>query len=406
MTTKTLIPGANHPIPRDILTITVQLSPPTVSGAEVDISAFLLNASGKVRGDDDMVFYGQPRPGKGDVALSGSGVGEATFTVNLPQLSADVEKIAFTATIHENKKSFAAFTSLTVKVQDASGECLLAAVLPARDMIESALILGEIYLRQGQWKFRAVGQGFTGGLRPLAEHFGVEVRVSDAPVTTAPVVQSSSTPVPSPVSLTKFTLDKSRSTVSLNKKSAGFGEIRINLNWHKGDPSTPKTGLMGGLFGKQVQNVDLDIGCLYEMQNGAVGVIQALGNQFGALQQAPFIALQKDDRTGASADGEWLHINGLHWSDFKRILIYAFIYQGSPNWAATDGVVTLYVPDEPPLEIRLTEGSKGLNTCAIVLLENVAGGLKVNREVQYFSGQKPMDKHYRWGLNWQAGTKN
>ncbi|NOT85196.1 MAG: tellurium resistance protein TerA [Methylococcaceae bacterium] len=399
MATKTLIPGANHPIPRDILTITVQLSPLTVSGAEVDISAFLLNASGKVRGDDDMVFYGQPRPGKGEVALSDSGVGEATFTVNLPQLSADVEKIAFTATIHENKKSFAAFTSLIVKVQDATGECLLAAVLPATGMIESALILGEVYLRQGQWKFRAVGQGFTGGLRPLAEHFGVEV--SDAPV-----VQSIPTPAPSPVSLTKFTLDKSKPTVSLDKKSAGFGEIRINLNWHKGDPSTPKTGLMGGLFGKQTQNVDLDIGCLYEMQNGAMGVIQALGNQFGTLQQVPFIALQKDDRTGASADGEWLHINGQHWHDFKRILIYAFIYQGSPNWAATDSVVTLYVPDEPPLEIRLTEGAKALNTCAIVLLENVAGGLKVNHEVQYFSGQQPMDKHYRWGLNWQAGVKN
>ena len=104
MVTMTLVPGANHPIPSENITITVQLFPSMVSGAEVDISAFLLTAGGKVRGDGDMVFYGQPSPGKGDVALSGSGTGNATFTLNLTRLDADIEKIAFTATIHENKK--------------------------------------------------------------------------------------------------------------------------------------------------------------------------------------------------------------------------------------------------------------------------------------------------------------
>lgn len=391
MVTMTLVPGANHPIPIENITITVQLFPSMVSGAEVDISAFLLTAGGKVRGDGDMVFYGQPSPGKGDVALSGSGTGNATFTLNLTRLDADIEKIAFTATIHENKKTFAAFTHLTVNVQDSQGKKLLEAILPATGMIESALILGEVYLRQGQWKFRAVGQGFAGGLQPLAEHFGI--KISPAPIAALPIPHLN--PVAKTISAAKLTLDKSMPMLSLDKKPEGFGEISIQLTWHKGDPNPKKPGLMGSLFGTKTKGIALNMGCFYQMQNGTVGVIQALDNQFGALQQEPYIVLTGDDQNDAHIAGEWLRINGQYWSDFKRILLYAFISEGVPNWVETDAVVTIYVPNETPLEIRVSDGSSALNTCAILLLENIAGALQVNREVRYFSGHKAMDKHYR-----------
>ncbi|OQX02362.1 MAG: tellurium resistance protein TerA, partial [Thiothrix lacustris] len=78
---------------------------------------------------------------------------------------------------------------------------------------------------------------------------------------------------------------------------------------------------------------------------------------------------------------------------------------GAPNWAKTDGIVTIYVPNEPPLEIRLTEGGNSLGMCAVVLLENVNGALQVNREVRYFKGHQEMDQTYRWGLNWRSGSK-
>ena len=123
------------------------------------------------------------------------------------------------------------------------------------------------------------------------------------------------------------------------------------------------------------------------------------------MAENPYIELKGDDRTGAVTEGEWLRINGLHWSQFKRILIYAFIYEGVPNWAKTDGVVTIYVPNEAPLEIRLTEGASSLGMCATVLLENSNGALKVNREVRYFRGHQEMDKAYHWGLRWSAGSK-
>ncbi|OQX12142.1 MAG: tellurium resistance protein TerA [Thiothrix lacustris] len=397
-----LVAGANCPVPREKLHVEVLLSPAQVSGAEVDISAFVLTATGKVRGDDDMVFYGQPRPGNGSVAFVGNSAGRAEFNVDLPNLLAGTEKIAFTATIHENRTNFGAFTSLQVTVKNVAGQAVLQATLPAKGMVESALILGELYLRQGQWKFRAVGQGFAGGLKPLAEHFGVEI--SDPTPAVAPPV----TPAPAkkPISLSKVTLDKAKPRVSLEKKTEGFGEIRINLNWNReNQPAAKSGGLLGGLFGGGNKGVDLDVGCLYEQRDGTISAIQALGNRFGAFRSDPYIELKGDDRTGAISEGEWLHINGQHWQTLKRVLVYAFIYEGAPNWAKTDGVVTIYVPNEPPLEIRLTEGGNSLGMCAVVLLENVNGALQVNREVRYFKGHQEMDQAYRWGLNWRAGSK-
>jgi tellurite resistance protein TerA len=405
MSVTQLVAGANCPVPPEKLQVEVTLSPAQVSGAEVDISAFALTGNGKVRGDDDMVFYGQPRPGNGSVAFVSNAAGRAEFSIDIPKLLATTEKIAFTATIHENRKTFGAFTSLQVTVKNAAGQAVLVATLPATGMVESALILGELYLRQGQWKFRAVGQGFAGGLKPLAEHFGVDI--SDSPAAPAPAAAPPPpAPAKKPISLSKVTLDKAKPRVSLEKKTEGFGEIRINLNWNRGNaPAAKSGGLLGGLFGGGNKGMDLDVGCLYEQRDGTISAIQALGNRFGSLRSDPFIELKGDDRTGAISEGEWLHINGQQWQTFKRILVYAFIYEGAPNWAQTDGVVTIYVPNEPPLEIRLTEGGNSLGMCALVLLENLNGTLQVNREVRYFKGHQEMDQAYRWGLNWRAGSK-
>ena len=405
MSVTQLVAGANCPVPREKLHVEVLLSPAQVSGSEVDISAFVLTATGKVRGDDDMVFYGQPRPGNGSVAFFGNSAGRAEFAVDLPNVLAGTEKIAFTATIHENRTNFGAFTSLQVIVKNAAGQTVLQATLPAKGMVESALILGELYLRQGAWKFRAVGQGFAGSLKPLAEHFGVEI--SDPTPAAAPPVTPPPAPAKKPISLSKVTLDKAKPRVSLEKKTEGFGEIRINLNWNRGQaPAAKSGGLLGGLFGGgSNKGMDLDVGCLYEQRDGTISAIQALGNRFGSFRSDPYIELKGDDRTGAISEGEWLHINGQQWQTFKRILVYAFIYEGAPNWAQTDGVVSIYVPNEPPLEIRLTEGGNALGMCAVVLLENVNGALQVNREVHYFRGHQEMDQAYRWGLNWRAGAK-
>jgi tellurite resistance protein TerA len=386
-----LVPGGNAPVATGSITVEIVYSP--IPGADIDVSAFALAESGKVRSDNDMCFYGQPNVLGGAVQMADASSGRAVFNVDLSRLEAAVDKVALTATIHENKASFDRVASLKLTVSGG-----VEAPIPTSGMKETALILGEFYRRQGQWKFRCVAQGFAGGLAPLATHFGVDI--ADAP---APSPAAAPTPPPAPpapakssISLSKVTLDKSRSSISLEKTAAGFGEIRVNLNWNRGKS--------GGFFGKS-KAIDLDLGCLYELQDGEKSVIQALGNQFGDLDYEPFIKLMGDDRTGAVAGGEWLHINGKKWSEIKRILIFAFIYEGAPDWKATDGVVTIFVPGQPEIEVRLNEEGGRLGCCAIALLENDKGAVKVTRRVDFHSNQEPMDKAYGWGMRWRAGSK-
>ncbi|WP_269502014.1 TerD family protein [Burkholderia sp. IMCC1007] len=398
----TLVPGGNAPVATGQLRVDIRYAP--IPGTDIDISAFALTATGKVRGDGDMCFYGQTRILGGAVELTGSAAGQAAFTLDLGRVDPAVEKVALTATIYENKAAFDRVSTLAMAVTGG-----IEAQIPTHGMTETALILGEFYLRQGAWKFRCVGQGFAGGLEPLAKHFGVDIAApASAP---APAPAAAATPAPAPVppappkstvSLSKVTLDKSRSSISLDKPAAGFGEIRVNLNWNRGNGSGG--GLLGGLFGKS-NSVDLDVGCLFELQDGYKGAVQALGNTFGALNDEPYIQLMGDDRTGSVEGGEWLHINGKHWSQIKRILVYAFIYEGAPNWKATDGVVTIFVPGQPEIEVRLNEEGGRYGMCAIALLENVGGSVKVTRRVDFHRGHEEMDRANGWGMRWAAGSK-
>lgn len=380
-------PGANAAVSTGVVRVEVAYSP--IAGADIDVSAFALTSTGKVRGDNDMCFYGQPNILGGSLQLVDSASGRAAFSIDLTRLDAAVEKVALTATIYENKASFDRVSSLSLSVSGG-----IEAQIPTSGMKETALILGEFYRRQGAWKFRCVGQGFAGGLAPLATHFGVEVAAPAASPTPTPAPAPAPAPKPS-VSLSKVTLDKTRSSISLEKTSGGFGEIRVNLNWNKGK---------SGFFGRS-KSIDLDVGCLFELQNGYKGVVQALGNAFGSLNDEPYVQLMGDDRTGSVSGGEWLHINGNQWSQVRRILVYAFIYEGAPNWAETDGVVTIFVPGQPEIEVRLNEEGGRLGCCAIALLENDRGAVKVTRRVDFHRSQEPMDKAYNWGMRWSAGSK-
>ncbi|NNA18444.1 TerD family protein [Pseudomonas lundensis] len=397
----TLTPGANTSVSTGVQTVTITYNP--VAGADLDVSAFLLTDTGKVRGDNDMCFFGQQSVNNGAVKLVESAAGRTVFSLNLEAIDQAVEKVALTATIYENKAKFAAFPVLNVSVSGG-----IEAPIPTQGMQETALILGEFYRRQGAWKFRCVAQGFAGGLAPLAQHFGVDIAApapSAAPTPApAPVVPPAAPAPASKVNLSKITLDKQRPSISLEKKDGDFGEIKINLNWNRSSQNSGGGGFFASLRGKS-GGIDLDVGCLYEMENGSKGAVQALGNAFGDFRDAPFIQLMGDDRTGSVSDGEWLRINGKEWRQIRRVLVYAFIYEGAPNWQATDGVITLYIPGEAPIEVRLSEegGSKGM--CAIALLENVGGSVRVNRKVEFFKGHSDMDKAFGWGMRWAAGSK-
>ena len=210
-------------------------------------------------------------------------------------------------------------------------------------------------------------------------------------------------PTPGGVNLSKVSLTKQAPTVSLTKPGQQQGAMRVNLNWSRGQQ---KAGFLAKLAGGASGGVDLDLGCLYELSNGDKGVVQALGNAFGSLHGAPHIQLDGDDRTGSAVGGENMHIDLSQPQAFKRILIFAMIYEGAPNWAAVDGVVTLFPTAGPQVEVQLDSTNNNARICAIALLTNTGAGIDVTREVKYINGsQSDLDKAYRWGMRWSAGRK-
>ena len=188
--------------------------------------------------------------------------------------------------------------------------------------------------------------------------------------------------------------------VSLKKTQKELGEILVNLNWNR----PQQKGFLASLFGPKA--IDLDLGCLYELKNGKKGTVQALGNAFGSLANPPYIALDGDDRTGASAAGENLRIDGNHISDIKRILVYTFIYEGVANWQQADATVTIKYPGAEDIVVKMDTFNTQNKMCGLALFENVNDEtFSVEKIVQFYPGHQALDQAFHWGLRWVAGRK-
>ena len=152
---------------------------------DLDASAFLLTASGKVRGDHDFIFYNQLRSLEGSVEHTGDnrdGQGEGddeVIKINLTQVPAEVDRIAVSVTIdqaEQRRQNFGQVGGAFIRiVNEDNGQELTRYDLGEDFSTETAVIFGEVYRHGGEWKFRAVGQGYTGGLGPLARNYGVNV---------------------------------------------------------------------------------------------------------------------------------------------------------------------------------------------------------------------------------------
>ncbi len=214
-------------------------------------------------------------------------------------------------------------------------------------------------------------------------------------------------PASEPASLVKkspVSLTKRGETVSLTKGGAGGAPLRINLNWDQ-----KPAGATGGGFLKRLAGgtgaIDLDLGCLFELADGRKGAVQALGGNFGALDEAPFVKLDKDDRSGTATDGENLFVSGAHAHEIKRLAIFAFIYEGAKNWSQAGGVVTIHPAEGAPVTIALDETKDGVGMCAICIVQGGRDSFSIERQVQYIGGHKELDELFGFGLNWRAGRK-
>ncbi|MET0320251.1 MAG: TerD family protein, partial [Duganella sp.] len=225
--------------------------------ATVDLSCFGLDAAGQLSDDRYMVFYNQ-LASPGNAVRVALGQGSAVFHVDLDALPASIDKLVFTGALEGGTMRGIAPGSVTL------GTAVTFPFAGNDFADEKAVILAEIYRRDGVWRFGAVGQGFNGGLSALLKHFGGTEVSAPPPAAPAPA------PAARKVSLSKITLEKRGDKVSLEKaQGKGFGRIRVNLNWNQRPAdSTAKTGFFAKLGGAQAKGIDLDLACLFEMRDG------------------------------------------------------------------------------------------------------------------------------------------
>ncbi|MCI9157514.1 MAG: TerD family protein [Lawsonibacter sp.] len=152
---------------------------------DLDAAAFLLGDSGRVISSDDFVFYGNLKHTSGAVEhlgdnLTGAGDGDdEQIKVDLTKVPDPVARIAFTATIYEaeeRRQNFGMVSNAFIRIyNEASGEELLRYDLGEDFSIETAVVFGELYKNNGEWKFNAIGSGYQGGLAALCANYGVDV---------------------------------------------------------------------------------------------------------------------------------------------------------------------------------------------------------------------------------------
>ncbi|MGW3426296.1 TerD family protein [Streptomyces phaeochromogenes] len=250
-----MTPGSNIPLP--VTRVTVDVAAPV----RLDVSGLLLTADGKVRSDDDFIFYNQPT-GQGVTYRSGGGTSPDSITVDTTAVPPGIEKIVVTASPDAAGQTFQGVEP-TATIRNADDNSVLASFTPPQLGSETALVIVEVYLRNGAWKARAVGQGYANGLAGIATDFGVTVEEPAAPAQAAPpvapptpTIQTPAAPPAPPISTPaappappaapaapapgagKINLDKGRvslqknQTVSLVKGGRPFlSQVKMGLGW-------------------------------------------------------------------------------------------------------------------------------------------------------------------------------
>lgn len=199
--------------------------------------------------------------------------------------------------------------------------------------------------------------------------------------------------------------------INLEKGTSSFnGEIKINLDWSKGGGGFFKR-LLGG-------DIDLDLGCFYELRNGKKQLIDGL--QFahgqggprtvqtrqGCYDKEPYIWHKGDDRGGSAESGETILVNPDHINDLKRIIVYTFIYEGAAKWAETNAVVKVSVPGNEDVIVEMGAQTDSRKFCAIAELDfDGNNSIMVKKLVTFHNGHESCDKTYNWGFKYHAGTK-
>lgn len=367
-----------------------------MGSGEADVTCFGVDAQSRLSDDRYFIFYNQTSSPEQAITMRNDGMG-TVFSIDLKKLPGFLKKLVVTVAVDD---PFAMKDMRNGQLSlCANGQPLANYRFAGSDyQQEKALILCELYEKDGIWRMSVVASGFNGGLSALLAHFGGE---EAAPADQTPAKETKSTALldissaPAPASQGPVKLKKSGDShkISLKKNNK---EIHVNLNWNTG-------GQKKGLFAPKQGAVDLDLACMYKLKTGEMGVVQALGNSSGSPDKPPYIFLDQDDRTGTSQNGENM------W--FKRpetiafAIVFAFIYEGTPNWKSTDAAVILKQQGAPDIEIHLDTCSSQSTHCVLASLEAKGDELVIKREERFFNSHQEADRAYGFGFRWRAGSK-
>ncbi|RKN06342.1 TerD family protein [Streptomyces radicis] len=368
-----MTPGSNLPLPAARVAVEVSAAKP------LDVSGLLVTAAGKVRSDDDFVFYNQPQA-PGVAHRPASPTTPDSITVQTAAVPPDIDKVVVTASLGEPGATFAG-TEPTAVVRDADSGAVLATFTPPSLSVETALVVVEVYRRQGAWKVRAVGQGYAEGLAGIATDFGVAV--DEEPTPAAPPVAAPLAPPAPPVAPPVappaapqgggvINLDKGRVTLAKNQSVSlvksgrpPLTSVRMGLGWEpayrgrsidldasviafdarRGKLATcwfMKKSIFGGAIEHSGDNltgqgagddevINVDLGRLPAEVTGLVFVVNSFtGQKFNEVAKAYCRLLE-----GRSGENELVRYDLTHSEPRTGVILCKLVRQFSGEWHMT-----------------------------------------------------------------------
>lgn len=374
-----------------------------INNGEIDISCFGVDAQNKLSNDEYFVFYNQLHTPENAITMKME-KNAASFFIDFEKIPSFIKKLVITAAADGNagikdiKRGELSICTNQQNIADftISGESYAQ---------EKAVILCEIYEKDGIWRLSVVSSGFNGGLSALLAYFGGEEKKESVKNEVKPEIKIE-VPLTSPIPTKRDTNAPSSKPVNLKKRGDSHKisleknakEIHVNLNWNT------NAGKKKGIFGfGTTGGIDLDLACMYRLKTGHQGVIQALGNSFGSADTVPYIFLDQDDRTGQSVNGENMWFKKPELIEFA--VVFAYIYEGTPNWQDTNARVVLKQPGEPAIEAFIDNPDRYNQFCVIVSLTARGNELEVKREERFFKSHREVDNAYGFGFRWVSGHK-
>ncbi|MEH2347402.1 MAG: TerD family protein [Nostoc sp.] len=377
---------------------------------DIDASVFMLDANGKIPDEKYFIFYNNLQSIDGSLKHSGdnrTGEGngdDETIYVDLAKVNPAIQEIVFVVTIHEGQEktqNFSQIKNAFIKIYNYESKNYLARYnLREAFSQETSLEFGRLYKKENEWRFQAVGEGYSSGLQSFVDKYIRETKQEEKKEYPKLTI-----PEDSHKNQNNMTIQLKKSgdshNIDLNKSSDSTQLIiHVNLNWNR------QKSNIGGLFKNILggnKASDLDLGCMYEMVDGQKGVIQPLGNSFGSKNSSPYIFLDKDDRTGAAANGENIYI--FRPDLIKRVMFFALIYQGTRDFKSVQGRIFFKISNGEEVFLELNNPDNNRRFCAAAMIKTIKSQVIITKEEKYFLGHEEASKNYRFGINWTAGSK-